>query len=282
MLFPSDKLDNTERKMATKDLNESRVIKENDEWYYGDQTLVTNSHLKVLLESGPEGLAHYFENGSEDNAAFAFGRALHCLILEPEEFTNRYYIFDDREICKQIGGARPTSTNKYKEWKEQLSMDNLGKEMISLYDMNTMEAMEAKLYSIPQVKSLLEDTAREIIYRNELLGVPVKCKIDAIKPNRAIIDLKTTSDAPTPYNMAKRIRNFGYDRQMAFYADIADVESAFIIAVQKTAPYTVGVYEISRETLAEGKEKYEFALNMYKELYRGNLELDKFYYQGSL
>jgi hypothetical protein len=281
MLFSSE-LNQDAQEATQKDQHGNNIIKKGDDWYYNDKQYVTNSHLKVLIEDGPQGLEYYLENGSEDNPAFAFGRALHTLILEPDEFLNRYYIFDDRAICKEIGGARPTSTKKYKEWKEELSQDNFGKEMISLSDMDKLTEMEDKLYSIPQVKALLDKTAREIIYQRDIDGVPCKGKLDAVKPNKMIIDLKTTSDAPTPYNMMRRIRNFNYDRQMAFYCELAQVPDACIIAIEKKKPYTVGVYMLSEDTLAEGAKKYQTALTMYKELYQGNLDLDKFYYSGSL
>ncbi len=289
MLYPSNKLSKEETIMVTKDLNEKNVLEMTDEQYYSDQSLVTNSHLKVLMEGGPEALENYYKYGSEDSATFAFGRAFHTLILEPEEFNNRYYIFDDTKKCIEISGEdwqsnnkKPRNTGKYKEWMKEVLIESKGKEMISMDDMTRLENMEAKLYSIPQVKALLEDTKREVVYQANIEGVECKGKLDAIKPNQMIIDLKTTSKAPTPYNFGKDFRNYNYDRQMAFYAELAQVPSACIIAIQKTAPYTVGVYLISNESMESGQDKYRYALDLYKEQYRGNLEIDKFYYQGSM
>lgn len=282
MLIQSNNLEENEKSIAMKDLNETNIIKEDDKWYYNDNTFVTNSHLKILMEGGPEALEHYYKYGSEDKEAYSFGRAFHTLILEPLEFNNRYFIFDDREICKEIGGARPTSTNKYKEWKENLITENVGKEIISLEDMNTLEKMEEKLYSIPQVITLLNGTKKEVIYQGEINGVKCKGKLDIVKPNQMVIDLKTTSKAPTPEQFFKDFRNFNYDRQMAFYTKLANVPNACIIAIQKTAPYTIGIYMLSKETIDAGIAKYEYALDLYKSQYRGNLDIDKFYYQGSI
>ena len=134
MLYPSNKLDKTEQEMVKQDLNSKNVLNWDDEKYYGDQTLVTNSHLKVLMEGGPEALESYYKYGSEDKPAYAFGRAFHCLILEPEEFNNRYYIMDDREICEEIGGARPTTTKKYKAWLEEIQPETEGKEILAIDD----------------------------------------------------------------------------------------------------------------------------------------------------
>lgn len=280
-MIPSDELTPKERNMINKDKNEKNIINENDEWYYGDTSFVTNSHLKVLQEGGPEALKHYYKYGSEDKPAYAFGRAFHTLILEPEEFNSRYFILDDTEKCLEIGGARPTSTKAYKEWLKETQEENSDKEILSLDTMKQLEAMETKLMSIPQVVSLLEDTAREVIYKGNFDGVPVKGKMDAVKPNQMIIDLKTSAKAPTPYEFGKTFRNFNYDRQMAFYAELADVPQACIIAIQKTKPYTVGVYMVSPESMNAGREKFMKGLDEYKGLFIAG-DIDKFYYQGNL
>lgn len=282
MLYPSNKLNEEEKEIVNTDASIKNILQVNDDWYYSDTTKVTNSHLKVLLEGGPEALENYYKYGSEDKPAFAFGRAFHTLILEPETFSERYWILDDTEICKEIGGKRPSATKKYKEWLDQVSQDNLGKEVISLDDTLRLEEMRKKLYSIPQVKTLLADTQREVVYNRSINGVDCKGKLDAVKPNHLIIDLKTTSKCPSPEQFSRDFRNYSYDQQMAFYSALADVPEACIIAIQKVKPYTVGVYMVSKESMEQGTQKYEYALDLYKDQFRGNLDIDKFYYQGSL
>lgn len=282
MLYPSNKLNEEEKEIINTDASIKNILQVNDEWYYNDTTKVSNSHLKILLEGGPEALENYYKYGSEDNPAFAFGRAFHMFILEPHLFTKNYWILDDTEICKEIGGKRPSATKKYKEWLEQVSQDNLGKEMISFNDVNRLEEMKSKLYSIPQVVTLLKDTQREVVYNRSINGVDCKGKLDAVKPNHLIIDLKTTSKCPSPEQFSRDFRNYSYDQQMAFYSALADVPEACIIAIQKVKPYTVGVYMVSKESMEQGTQKYEYALELYKDQFRGNLDIDKFYYQGSL
>ena len=52
--------------------------------------------------------------------AFDIGSAFHCMVLEPEEFSNRYFVVNDEEICDEIGGKKPRMTKKYKEWYQKL------------------------------------------------------------------------------------------------------------------------------------------------------------------
>ena len=282
MLHPSNKLTEKEITMINTDASIKNILQVNDDWYYNDSTMVTNSHLKILNEGGPEALENYYKYGSEDNPAFAFGRAFHSMILEPELFEEQYWILDDTEIIKEIGGKRPSATKKYKEWVEEVSQDNMGKQIISLGDVEKLTEMKNKLYSIPQVKILLNDTQKEVVYKRNINGVDCKGKLDAVKPNKLIIDFKTTSKCPSPNQFAKDFYNYSYDQQLAFYSALADVPEACVIAIQKVKPYTVGVYMISKESMNRGTKKYELALDLYKNQFRGNLDIDKFYYQGSL
>jgi hypothetical protein len=59
------------------------------------------------------------EETDEDTAAMKFGSMLHCLVLEPGDFENRYFSFDDSDKCQELiaGGAKsPRATKAYKEW----------------------------------------------------------------------------------------------------------------------------------------------------------------------
>ena len=282
MLYPSSNLNKTERSMIKADLNQKNILDWDDDKYYNDVTKVTNSHNKILVDGGPEALEHYHLYGSEDKPAYAFGRAFHCLVLEKDTFYDKYFVFDDREKCIEIGGARPTATNKYKEWLDDIASENIGKEKLSIGEITILENMEAKLMSIPQVVAMLEASNKEVVYQATIDGVDCKGKIDAVQPNSMVIDLKTTASAPTLSNFRYDAKRYNYDRQMAFYARLADVPAACIIAIQKVAPYTVGVYLISEETMKIGEEKYQYALGLHKEQFRGNIDLDKFYYQAFL
>ena len=63
-MITQDQLTQKEKDMITQDHNVKNIINKDDEWYYNDTSYVTNSHLKVLVDDGPEALRDYYKHGS--------------------------------------------------------------------------------------------------------------------------------------------------------------------------------------------------------------------------
>jgi hypothetical protein len=283
-MIPSNEAEDFMKMQETYDKNEGNIIDKDDDWYYADKKFVSNSQLGQILRGGPQTLKAYYERGSKDTAAFTFGRAAHCLLLEPEAFDSRYYAIDDTEKCEEIGGARPRTTKKYKEWLEPILEDNKHRDLLSLDDMQTLQDMVDKARSYPQVRDLIDSAKkREVIYQKTLLGVPCKIKVDAINTGNFILDYKTSKDPATLFNFAKTVRNYHYDRQGAFYCDVAGVDSFWFLVQEKTYPYTVCLAELSSDSLEEGRRKYQLGLEMYKNHFIDNPDkIDSFLEMGSV
>jgi hypothetical protein len=280
----SDKVDGYDENQANYDKNKGSIIEKDDAWYYEDKKFVSNSHLGQILKGGPQTLKAYYERGQKDTAAFTFGRAAHCLLLEPDSFIGRYYAVDDTEKCKEIGGARPTATKAYKEWIAEIEADNTHREMLSLADMNTITDMIDKAMGYKQVRELVESAnKREVIYQKNLMKVPCKIKVDAINTNNFILDYKTSKDPATLFNFGKTMRNYSYDRQGAFYRDVAGVPSFWFLVQEKTYPYTVCLAEMSPDSYEIGQKKYQLGLEMYSKHFLQNPKgIDSFLEMGSV
>lgn len=263
-LIPSSEAEGFLDELKKHDPNAANILDWDDEKYFDDKKYTTNSHLKILRKGGPQHLKAYLKFGQETKKAFEFGSALHCLILEPDMFEARYFAIDDTEKCIEIGGARPRTTKVYKEWHEEIMINNANRTVLSLEDMTTLEAMEKKLKSLPAVMQLFQNTRNEIVYQKTINGVKCKCKGDAVKSTQYCADLKSMSDAATEDNFKKALYKYGYDQQGAFYKDILGVDTFYFVAIEKKYPYTVGVFELSEDTYQTGKEKYEYALEQFK------------------
>jgi hypothetical protein len=264
-MVPSNEAEDFMNMQEAYDKNEGNIIDKDDDWYYADKKFVSNSQLGQLLRGGPQTLKAYYTRGQKDTDAFIFGRAAHCLLLEPEAFDSRYYAIDDTEKCEEIGGKRPRTTKAYKEWIEPLLEDNKHRHQLSLDDMQTLQDMVDKAMSYPQVRDLISSAKkREVIYQKTIDGVPCKIKVYAINTGNFILYYKTSKDPATLFNFAKTVRNYNYDRQGAFYCDVAGVESFWFLVQEKTYPYTVCLAELSPDSREEGRKKYKFGLEMYK------------------
>ena len=84
-----------------------------------------------------------------------------------------------------------------------------------------------------------------------------------------VLDLKTT-DSVDPELFQKKVVGLGYDFQAAYYAKAAEVAFGkpfkfLFVAVERKAPYTVDIFEVSDAMMTEGMVKCEQALRVYAE-----------------
>tara|TARA_R110000803_G_scaffold154286_1_gene219051 strand:- start:2480 stop:3112 length:633 start_codon:yes stop_codon:yes gene_type:complete len=192
------------------------------------------------------------------------GTLVHCLILEPQEFTKRYVVLDDREICNEIGGARPSSTKKYKEWLSGFAEENKGKELVTMKDMDIANKILKKAKSTGIIQEWFTDGKAEVTvkgvakgYNEEFDGL---CIID-YDTDFVSIDLKTTSK---PLSKFKYDANeLGYDIQASITNSLNNKEFIFVV-VQTVEPYDIGIYTCSEFFMNRGKDKVNTALYNYK------------------
>jgi hypothetical protein len=264
--------------------NLKNVLPWTEEKYFKDTLYVTNTHLSKLNEGGPlHLLKHFNEPQQEEKDHHIWGSAFHCMVLEKEKFNERFFVFDDTEKCKEIGGERPRSTKKYQEWKTQLLTQNSGKKELNNEDYNDILSCYQRIMSIKNCRELLTHGLSETIFHSEILDVNVKGKMDYVNIDNYVVELKSMKEAPTPFNFSMNLKNYSWDRQAAFYMDILKVPSVFFIVVEKTAPFNVGVYEITEEKLKRGRENYRMLLEQYKMYFKNKqFNFDNFYYFGRI
>lgn len=91
-------------------------------------------------------------------------------------------------------------------------------------------------------------------------GIPVKCRVDFLTSGDSLVDLKSTASA-APRDFERDILNYRYYRQAAFYLDYCKsaglpVKHFTLLAVEKTKPYLVACYNLSKEYLELGRQEY--------------------------
>lgn len=151
--------------------------------------------------------------------AFAFGSALHELILEPNTICE---LPDgvDLGLVQQL--ARLARVDRYLAWVLQFSR----KETVRLWD-------------------------------DPLTGLPLKSKLDLIHKGRLIVDIKSTS-CRTFDEWLRSAEKYEYDRQAAFYLDAVDGQKFSFVIVQKQKPFNIWnvEYHTNSEFIEGGRKKY--------------------------
>lgn len=228
---------------------------------YRQHPAVANSDLSLIAKSP----AHYKwrkENPEETKEHFIFGRALHKLLLEPDDFDKEFIFAPELNMRTKDGKAQ----------MEAFIKGNSGMEILTT-------GMKTDLYGIVEsiknnafVKKILNMCSqREVsmFWTDKETGVDCKGRADLITLGDPIIfDLKSSRDAGIDY-FSRALYDYGYFRQAAYYSDgyeaITSMNPSFcFIVFEKEPPYGVMTYLIDQRAINAGQELYHRDLRTYK------------------
>lgn len=211
--------------------------------YHADPA-VSASHLHAVAKSPYHYWSRYLDpkrTPVEPTAAMRLGSLVHCAVLEPEELQARY------------GVCGPRNTKSGKEQAERMAA--AGIEAVTASDMMTANCMADSVHRHPAVAALLAQGKAEqsFWWDDAATGLRCKCRPDWYDGS-TVVDLKTTTDA-SPAAFARSVATFRYHVQASHYlAGLHGAERFVFIAVEKTAPYAVAVYELDAAAMAAGDE----------------------------
>lgn len=225
------------------------------EAYHADMAL-----SKSGLDQFKKSPAHYraWRDGltkPESTPAMEFGSAFHAAVLEPSKFASEYTVFD---------GDRRTKAGR----EDYERLQATGVTVLSKDSMDTIKAMQLAVLAHPTARKILGwDIRTEVSVFDLWNDIRVKGRIDILPEGEyahVLCDLKTTSDA-SPAGFAKTAAQLRYHVQAAWYLRFFSARLKFIfIAIEKVAPYEVGVYELDTAAIAAGEAEIERQLDMFK------------------
>lgn len=246
-----------------------------NEVYHADKSRIGSSGLKLIAKSPAHYYAEYLDPNrvrKEQSKALFEGSAVHAAILEPDVFEEEYVVLDDSKIIQEIGGAKPRSTTKYKEWlqSKQEVIQAKKQTILDLDTFNLCLRLRDTVWRHPIASQILsEGTAEERSdWTEPETGALCKIKPDFKSSSaRLIVDIKTAEDA-SPEKFGRSALNYGYHIQAPFYLDGAretgfDAEGFVFIVLEKTPPYAIALYYVDAETYNFGRETYLELLEVY-------------------
>ena len=217
--------------------------------YHADPA-ISASHLKAITQQSPY---HYWSRfldpkrpTVEPSSAMRLGSLAHCAVLEPDELSKRY------STCL------PRNTKAGKEQAAELAV--AGIEAVTESDMALALNMADAVRQHPYAAALLADGKAEqsFWWDDKATGQRCKCRPDWYQ-GTTIVDLKTCQDA-SPNAFARACATFGYHTQAAHYLNGTFADRFVFVAVEKTYPYAVGVYELDTAAMAAGAEQCRIGL----------------------
>jgi len=233
--------------------------------YHKDVKRISKSGLD-LIDKTP--LDYWFKYLNPDRPVFKetpaliIGKAFHSATTEPEKYYSEFAVmgeFDRRTTAGKQGYADFVAANQ-------------GKTYLTIEQHETASKMAEAVRRHPLVSVLLEEGEAEKTFEweNQETGAKCKCRPDWITKQYGgyILDFKSTEDA-RPDQFARSCINYRYDVQAPFYeegvnaATGMDIKKFLFIAVEKTAPYKIGIYDVPQDIKLLGQSKYLRNLDTY-------------------
>ncbi len=217
----------------------------------------------AVIDRSPAHFKANMETKNEPTPAMRRGTIVHTMVLEPQEFFNRYVYSPKFDLRKKQG----------KEDKLKFEEDNKGKEAIT----------EEEWYmAVCCLESVLDHPSASVLFAKkgvaessffwEKDGVTMRCRPDWLADNGDetfdIVDLKTATDA-SPWAFKYSVTKFKYDLQEAIYREGVGkeltVRNFYFVAIEPFPPYAVGVYMLDSRALDYSKTKYQALIDLYNE-----------------
>ena len=221
-----------------------------------------NASVLKLGRRSPLHIWQALTQPSQPTARMQLGSALHCAVLEPEQY--------DTQVA--VGPARDRRTKAWQEWARDCDAP------IKLVQ------PEADLVAH------MRDAVCEHAIARDLLEVPGRNEVTAVwqDPNTAawckaradrlcryedalvLVELKTAADA-SPQGFRQAIRRYGYDLSAAWYRlgfALAGKEapaSVVFVVVENEPPYGVATYRLPGATLDNAEAEIQSYLRRFVE-----------------
>jgi hypothetical protein len=226
---------------------------------------VTRDEYHALDAIGSADLRHlarspaHFRAGREADRkvtpAMAFGTDVHTLVLEPS--VAEAWVIESIDRRTKAGKARADEAAA------------AGVRIVDPEDYDVMRRMRDSIQAHPAARRLLDGAIVEtpVTWECETTGIRCKALPDARK-GRICVDLKTTEDA-SPAGFPRAVASYSLHMQAAHYLDAPIGFEAFVfVAVEKAAPYAVGVYVLDAISIENAKHRRLALLDLYAECLR--------------
>lgn len=204
----------------------------------------------------------------ESTPAMDEGAATHMLMLEPEQFTDRFAIKDKVDGRTKVG----------KEYNGAFAADNIGKTILTTDQFAKCEAMALAAFSHAGAAELLrrpglhESTVLFDYPEGPAEGTPCRGRIDKIilADNPIILDIKTAQSA-SPKGFQRAVLNYNYHKQAMFYKDgleeCGDPRFAGAsswphvwIVIESSAPHCIACYTMDDPQADRGRELHQLGM----------------------
>ena len=202
-------------------------------------------------------LRYSWESPRKDTPALLWGRAVHCLLFEPDQFEARY--------VEWSGGKR--YGNRWDTF--QADCNEKDQEILTSEQWTSAIFAAQGFVGEPLVQELISKGKPEVTVLCTEDGIQCRGRIDWIQEGTAIVDLKTTRNIQAG-KFGRDFCSFRYDIKLAMYRrwlrKLTDRDwPVKCIALENKGPYDIAVVPVDSAILDQGEEKGVRLLGELKE-----------------
>lgn len=230
----------------------------------------------ALMEFRKSPLDYWYKYINPDRPAekpkkhFDFGQAFHTLVLEPEEFDNRFvvipHINGTTKAGKEFNKELATTLNGRRKIIEKLPDGHADSDYQDLIRM--LKIMKEEIFPLLGVDLSKAKIEKSIYWVDKDTGILCKARPD-IWQGTCILDIKGEVDI-SPKTFARSANDKGYHVQMAMIAEglftlfgVKITRSIFPV-VGKKLPHSSGIYSLDKSSMKLGHKIFKEELRKYK------------------
>lgn len=232
--------------------------------YHADTNSISRSAIIDFMKCPRRYWANYLNPDrpkKENKKSWEFGSAFHTLILEPRLFHQIYIVKPEPVLLKNVG------REAYDDYKARLAaIETSDKILLSENDYKILSQMISAFFQNQKAYELIEKAKYEtsFFWRDDESGLFVKARPDILHENM-YVDIKTIGDA-SAHSYQREMAMFGYHIQAAMVSDgVLAVHNRKLLAcinicIEKTYPYSIGIYIIDDDAIERGRADYKNVL----------------------
>lgn len=237
-----------------------------EEVYHSTRALLGKSSLSTAIDQSGQHFKHWLDSEyveKRDAEAIIRGKAFHCLSTEPDYFSKRFV------FCPDFGSMQ-SSVNRQRraDWIRDRAKDRI---VLKPEWQPSLEGMAASIRHHPKLSKLMLKGKTEVtaLWVDPETGIPLKSRADFVSDfTGAYIDLKSAADASLRAfrSAVTKFRYFIQDPMYsrAFQENGINVRNFIFAAVEKEAPYAVGLYQLGDGSRLAGEQLYLAGLRRVK------------------
>lgn len=214
---------------------------------------VSSTDLKQWSSMTPREWQHWKEHPFTPSDSMNLGSAIHCAVLEPDEYGKRFVAYEGRRA-----GA------DYREF----AAEHTDKIILTSSQQDTVDKVIDFLYARERLHKIIEGgEAEQSYFHLDVDGRMRKARADWVGDmgdKRVVIDLKTTFDLRDRM-LATTMAKYKYHLQAAYYMDVISaaegrpLDGFAILWVKTTDPVDMRVAIVGENTIAQGRKEYKQA-----------------------